>query len=175
MNSEATTEVGIRRIGDETRSGGQDVVAVEEPLEIRIDCKPIVVTMRTPGCDRELAAGFLWTEGVIRRMEDIESIEHCSGSETGNVITVRLAASARFDPSKLERNFYATSSCGICGKATLDAIEQLVEPIDDLMPLDADSANAVRLNAGFTLTTSLTAQRASSVRPNAVLEAAKLR
>lgn len=138
MNNETTTEVGIRRIGDEARGGSQDIVAVEEPLEIRIDCKPIVVTMRTPGCDHELAAGFLWTEGVIRRVDEIDSIEHCSGSQAGNVVTVRLAKGVRLDPSKLERNFYATSSCGICGKATLDAIDQLVEPIDEVMPLEAE-------------------------------------
>ena len=137
MNSKMTTEVAIRRIGDETRAGSQDVVAIEEPLEIRIDCKPIVVTMRTPGCDPELAAGFLWTEGIIRRVDEVDSIQHCSSSETDNVVTVRLAKGVKLDPSKLQRNFYATSSCGICGKATLDAIHQLVEPIDEMIPLDA--------------------------------------
>ncbi len=143
MNSETTTEVGIRRIGDETRSGGQDIVTVEEPLEIRIDCKPIVVTMRTPGCDHELAAGFLWTEGVIRHVDEIDSIEHCAGSQPGNVVTVRLPKGVQLDSSKLERNFYATSSCGIWGKATLDAINQLVEPIDEVMPVDAQVIHSI--------------------------------
>ena len=137
MNRKATTQVGIRRIGDGTRPGGRDTVAVEEPLEIRIGCKPIVVTMRTPGCDHELAAGFLWTEGVIRRVDEIDSIEHCSGSDSGNVVAVRLAKGVQLDSSKLERNFYATSSCGICGKTTLDAIHQMVPPIDPVMPIEA--------------------------------------
>ncbi len=137
MSSEETAQVEVRRIGDSTRNSDHDVVAVEEPLEIRINCKPIVVTMRTPGCDLDLAAGFLWTEGIIRHADEIQSIEHCSSSDSGNVVTVKLAQGVRLDPSKLERNFYATSSCGICGKATLDAIHQLVEPIDEVMPLDA--------------------------------------
>jgi len=136
MIDETTARVGVRFVGDSTPRGDHDLVAVEEPLEIRIGCKPVVVTMRTPGRDHELAAGFLWTEGVIRRADDIDSIKHCPGVDGRNVVTVRLARGIELDPSRLERNFYATSSCGICGKATLDAIHQLVNPIEDVTALE---------------------------------------
>src|SRR5207249_4159250 len=103
-----------------------DRLATEEPMEIRAggpgqDAVSVAVTMRTPGNDFELAAGFLFTEGLIRGREDIVSVAYCelpADEQAYNVVTVRL--SVPFDPSLLARNFYATSSCGVCGKASLE-------------------------------------------------------
>lgn len=101
----------------------QDRLAAEEPLEIRIDSKPMTVTMRTPGNDEELAAGFLWTEGLIESPGQITEIRHLrpDGAPRDNVISVDLSDRS-FDPGDLQRNFFAASSCGICGKASIDAI-----------------------------------------------------
>jgi FdhD protein len=111
-------EAGARR----TKS---DYLAVEEPLEIRIGDVPISVTMRTPGHDRELAAGFLYTEGLVRRREDLralESVDVGDGPGRGNVISATLAPEAAPDLERLRRHFFASSSCGICGKASIEAV-----------------------------------------------------
>jgi FdhD protein len=101
----------------------QDSLAAEEPLEIRIGGVPLTVTMRTPGNDLELAAGFLLTEGIIESPEQIAEL-HAKAPENGlrsNVVEVELKDSD-FDSADLQRNFYAASSCGICGKASINAI-----------------------------------------------------
>jgi FdhD protein len=103
----------------------QDYLVGEEPLEIRVNGHPLSVTMRTPGSDFELAAGFLFTEGLIERAEQIISIEHakeCKATERGNIVDVKLAPDVELDLEKNRRNFFATSSCGICGKASIDAV-----------------------------------------------------
>jgi FdhD protein len=109
----------------------QDYLAAEEPLEIRIGDHPLTVTMRTPGHDLELAAGFLFTEGVISERGQIlklatagEAETETEGAETNraNIVRVELAGAAAFDPEKMRRNFFAASSCGICGKASIDSI-----------------------------------------------------
>jgi FdhD protein len=103
----------------------QDDLAAEEPLEIRVGDRPLTVTMRTPGHDFELAAGFLFTEGVIQRPDQILSIEEAPGlkyTERGNVVQVQLAPEAAPDLENMQRNFFAASSCGICGKASIDSI-----------------------------------------------------
>jgi FdhD protein len=103
----------------------QDYLVGEEPLEIRLGEHPLSVTMRTPGDDLDLAAGFLFTEGVIERREQIVSIEHaaeCRPTERGNVVQVRLSDDVALDLDKTKRNFFAGSSCGICGKASIDAV-----------------------------------------------------
>jgi FdhD protein len=96
-----------------------DYLVAEEPLEIRVNGVPLTVTMRTPGNDLELAAGFLLTEGVVRERRQIQDLEP---SEAKNVVEVQLAADAAFDREHLQRNFFAASSCGICGKSSIDAI-----------------------------------------------------
>src|SRR5215471_847437 len=98
-----------------------DSLAVEEPLEIRVAGHSIAVTMRTPGHDFELAAGFLLTEGVVRGRADIREIAHCANSNS-NVVRVELNPSAKFDPAKLSRHVFTTSSCGVCGKTTLEQV-----------------------------------------------------
>jgi FdhD protein len=113
----------------------RDPVAVEEPLEIRAegpDQTPvsIAVTMRTPGHDAELATGFLFTEGLVRSPDDLRKPpirELAVEGGAGNAVTVRLVSS--FDAERLKRNFYATSSCGICGKASIDHLHTSAPPL----------------------------------------------
>ena len=104
----------------------QDYLAAEEPLEIRIGESPLSVTMRTPGHDIELAAGFLFTEGIVRRRTQILALEElqpaASDQNRGNVILARLAPDVDYDSETMRRNFFAASSCGICGKASIDSI-----------------------------------------------------
>jgi FdhD protein len=119
-----------------------DYLAAEEPLEIRVGDEPLSVTMRTPGHDRELAAGFLFTEGLVQRREQIvklETAEAQDGTNRGNVIQVELAPGAAPDFAKMKRHFFAASSCGICGKASIDSIRSrlLAAPNPDFR-LDAE-------------------------------------
>ena len=122
--------------GDGARRERTDVLATEEPLEIRVAvldalrvarlddaATPVSVTMRTPGADFELAAGFLYAEGLIDGADAISSIRYCTeGEQQYNVVSVVLAPGTPFDPAALQRNFYQTSSCGVCGKASIDAV-----------------------------------------------------
>lgn len=103
----------------------QDYLVREEPMEIRVGTHSLSVTMRTPGNDLELAAGFLFSEGLIHRREDIEVIEHARSdkpSETGNIVRIEMAEDVKLDLERTQRNFFAASSCGICGKASLDSV-----------------------------------------------------
>jgi FdhD protein len=103
----------------------QDNLAAEEPLEIRIGEVPLTVTMRTPGHDVELAAGFLLTEGIIDSADQVVEIVHGQSNPGGkkNVVEVELR-DVTFDSGELQRNFFAASSCGICGKASIEAIRR---------------------------------------------------
>ena len=102
-----------------------DFLAAEEPLEIRIGESPLSVTMRTPGHDVELAAGFLFTEGLVQRREQIVAIENVTSDndgKRGNVVRAEVVSEVLPDFEKLRRHFFAASSCGICGKASIDAV-----------------------------------------------------
>lgn len=104
-----------------------DTLAAEEPLELRVNGSALTVTMRTPGNDIELAHGFLLTEGVIGTREDISAGRYCDGVDdqgrnTYNVLNMTLAPGVAPPDVGVERNFYTTSSCGVCGKAALDAV-----------------------------------------------------
>jgi FdhD protein len=102
-----------------------DYLAAEEPLEIRIGENPLSVTMRTPGHDLELAAGFLFTEGLVQRREQIIALANATSDDDGkrgNVVQAEVAAEVLPDFDKLRRHFFAASSCGICGKASIDAV-----------------------------------------------------
>jgi FdhD protein len=104
-----------------------DTLAVEEPLELRVNGNPLTVTMRTPGDDVELAHGFLLTEGVLTSRDDVLTARYCAGADddganTYNVLDVSLADGVAPPDTSVTRNFYTTSSCGVCGKAALDAV-----------------------------------------------------
>jgi FdhD protein len=106
----------------------EDYLAAEEPLEIRIGRRAIAVTMRTPGHDAELAAGFLLTEGVISKASELVAtdVPRNGGVRAPNVIRARLARGAAFDERRLRRNFASNSSCGLCGKTSIDAVRARV-------------------------------------------------
>lgn len=114
---------------------GNDEVVVEEPLEIRIGGVPVAVVMRTPGHDEQLALGFLATEGVLDDPAQIRSIRHCTvvddPAAENNVIVATLHDNVEVDLAALRRNFYASSSCGLCGKATIDQVMRRCTVLDD--------------------------------------------
>ena len=137
----ASLRVEIDKISaDAVRCPDSDVITVEEPLEIRLSYtvrgerveQSISVTMRTPGDDEELAVGFLAGEAIIGRSSDVRLVEHCGppSPDKGirNVIRVELADDIGVDAGGLLRHFYTTSSCGVCGKASLDAVRVQLEP-----------------------------------------------
>ncbi|MFE2430412.1 formate dehydrogenase accessory sulfurtransferase FdhD [Streptomyces sp. NPDC059373] len=131
----------VLRIRDGAESHRADTLVAEEPLEIRLNGKPLAITMRTPGDDFALAAGFLVSEGVLGRADELANIVYCAGatvdgSNTYNIVDVRLAPGVAVPDITLERNVYTTSSCGLCGKASLDAVRtQARWPISDSPPL----------------------------------------
>lgn len=103
----------------------QDYLVGEEPMQIRVGKHPLTVIMRTPGHDLELAAGFLFTEGLIERREQILSLDHvedCKSTERGNIVQAELATDASLDLERTQRNFFSGSSCGICGKASIESV-----------------------------------------------------
>ncbi len=134
-HSSQFTEFPITRVGAHFAELSIDAVAIEEPLEIRLlesgqqKGRSISITMRTPGQDMELAAGFLFTEGIIKHRGELESIRPCGPkikSHGGyNIARAKLKPGTSVSPHLLDRNFYVTSSCGICGKASLDALERI--------------------------------------------------
>lgn len=107
-----------------------DEVALEEPLEIRVDNQPVSVTMRTPGHDEELAAGFLLSEGIIREPGQIAKISPYPRNVDKNVMGVYLAPGVEVDWKRLTRHVFVSSSCGLCGKASIDAVHQHFPPIE---------------------------------------------
>ena len=124
----------VSRITLGQRTETDDVLAAEEPLEIRLIWdeqgttvrKNIAVTMRTPGDDFDLATGFLHGEGIVRSRDDVVDVSHCTDEDEDqalNIVNVTLRPGLVFDDSRLDRNFYTSSSCGVCGKAALEAIE----------------------------------------------------
>jgi FdhD protein len=142
-----------RRISHRTADGvvaRPDTLVVEEPLEIRVNGAPLTVTMRTPGSDIELAQGFLLTEGIITGRDDIATVRYCQGAtndgvNTYNVLDVTLAPGVPTPDVDLTRNFYATSSCGVCGKASLEAVRLISRhsPGDDPTTIAAEVLSAL--------------------------------
>jgi len=117
----------VIRLRDGVVSTRPDTLVAEEPLEIRLNGRPLAITMRTPGDDFALAAGFLVSEGVLGSADELANIVYCAGatedgSNTYNVVDVKLAPGVPVPDITLERNVYTTSSCGLCGKASLDAV-----------------------------------------------------
>ncbi|MBB6128901.1 formate dehydrogenase accessory sulfurtransferase FdhD [Mucilaginibacter lappiensis] len=145
MAANSTHKTRVIKVNAAEVASAIDVLAIEEPLEIRLEHGPdgqrqvqnISVTMRTPGHDAELANGFLFTEGIIKNSEDIAKTEHCfiaCAEDKENVIQVSLAPDIVPHLQNAERNFYTTSSCGVCGKGSINAIRTVssfvVEPWD---------------------------------------------
>ncbi|MEU6945102.1 formate dehydrogenase accessory sulfurtransferase FdhD [Streptomyces sp. NPDC046316] len=131
----------VIRIRGEAVTVRPDTLVAEEPLEIRLNGKPLAITMRTPGDDFALAAGFLVSEGVLGAASDVRNIVYCAGAKddgtnTYNVVDVQLAPGVPVPDITLERNVYTTSSCGLCGKASLDAVRTTARfPIADTPPV----------------------------------------
>jgi FdhD protein len=123
--NKAVRNVPVRRFPAGTTD---DAVVVEEPLEVRVGEKPVSVTLRTPGDDFDLAAGFLFTESILSNREEIDSIRHWGSP---NVVRVGLKDGSRVDLQRLQRHFYSTSSCGVCGKASIDALRVNAAPLED--------------------------------------------
>jgi FdhD protein len=122
VTAPGSQKIEIARLRDERIETATEHVVVEEPLELQLDGSSIAVTMRTPGSDVELAAGFLVSEGIVEDAGAIATIAHCDENE--NVIDMRTQAGASGVHPPAPRNFYATSSCGVCGKASIDEVRQ---------------------------------------------------
>ena len=125
---EGVTQLAHLRLGGDRAGPREDAVVVEEPLEIRLDTRPIAVVMRTPGNDLELTLGFLVTEGIVSDPDAILQATHCD--ETRNVVEVRTEPGAPGIHPPAERNFFASSSCGVCGKASIDALRVRAPGLD---------------------------------------------
>ncbi|HBZ69352.1 MAG TPA: formate dehydrogenase accessory sulfurtransferase FdhD [Deltaproteobacteria bacterium] len=132
---ESVHTVSVARFGRDSVIDCRDAVACEEPLEIQLSGAPLAVVMRTPGHDEELALGFLVTERVIQSLDDLLSLRHCSiaphPEAEGNVMRVLLRPGVPVDLEGLRRNLYASASCGICGKATIENALRIAKPLDD--------------------------------------------
>ena len=143
MRPAAYFESQVSRVADGLQHDFDDVLAVEEPLEIRLGFqqdgkaihKAISITMRTPGDDSELAAGFLFTEGIVKEPADIKNIRPCGrpskDKDLQNTVVVELADGAGVDLKRLKRNFYTTSSCGVCGKSSIEALHTGAKRLPD--------------------------------------------
>ena len=137
--SEASTPVDITRVDADGAQSVTDAVAREEPLEIRIEGRPVAITMRTPGHDLELAAGFLFTEGVIDGHDDLTAIAHVddpSAPEGNTVDTILAAGVPAARRGAADRAMFASSSCGVCGKATIARLRQTVPPLSSPIAVD---------------------------------------
>jgi len=134
MSSEPVERRRLIRVRQQEVGEDDDWVVVEEPLEIRVGGQALAVLMRTPGDDIDLAAGFALTEGVVHRGADLGTIGHCEdnaagpGADTGNVVEIGLVPGVVFDREGLRRHLIASAACGICGRATLDALADRASP-----------------------------------------------
>src|SRR3954454_13764932 len=135
--TDALRSFDITRVRADTRSAASDRVATEEPLEIRIHDRPFAVIMRTPGADRELAAGFLLSERVLRSSDDLGTIAHCTdrdvaGNAADNIVNVTLANGSAASLEQLmasRRQVTTNSSCGLCGRRTIESLAADAAPI----------------------------------------------
>jgi FdhD protein len=134
-----TTPAAVTTLENGSRREIVDDLATEEPLEIRLaagnDTRSLAVTMRTPGNDFELAAGFLYSEGIVAKRDDIRGISNCvdpaiDAEQRYNIVTVELAGSMPV-LERLERHFTVNSSCGVCGKASIEALQLRADPLQD--------------------------------------------
>jgi FdhD protein len=140
--ADSVARVALVRVAGGLARAARDAVAREEPLEIQIGGTPLAVVMRTPGHDADLALGFLAGERVIASIDDVLSVRHCrearSAEAVDNVVRVALADGVAVDWEALRRNTYASSSCGVCGKATIENALACAPPLDDPARFAAD-------------------------------------
>lgn len=141
-------DLRIHRFADGASTVLDDEVIVEEPLEIRLGFRrkgrprqqSISITMRTPGDDFDLALGFLFGERILTEIDDVLEVVHCGDGKNENVVRVELADHVEIDLMRLQRNFYTTSSCGVCGKSSLEALEMTgYAPVESDMTIDAQT------------------------------------
>ena len=132
------TKVVLRWSGGTAPARRRDELAAEEPLEIRVDTRPVSITMRTPGRDEELAAGFLLTEGLVKRREDILEIKPYPHNRENNVLNVFLSTDVKVNFAQLTRHVFASSSCGLCGKATIEAVHQHFKPVRSKLAVEPE-------------------------------------
>ena len=138
----------VRRKGDGGYECVTDEVAIEEPLEIRLGAEPLAVTMRSPGNDEELAAGFLLSESVVRKRGDLKAIAHCTlPASLGNILNVTLAPTVKFKPGSTQRFGTISISCGLCGKTSIESIRQQFPAIDSSPKLQIAEATLLELPA----------------------------
>jgi FdhD protein len=149
-SGEPARRQSIDAVRDGVRTRRDDLVVVEEPLEIRLaqlgepgPGRPISITMRTPGSDVELALGFLHGEGLIRSNRDVASVRECGADR--NVVRIEVAAGVPLDLARLERNFYTSSSCGVCGKASLEAVAAMMaaKPVEGAGTVSGDTLRSL--------------------------------
>src|SRR4051812_23377003 len=120
--------------GADARAADRDLVVAEEPLEIRIGGESLIVTMRTPGDDLDLAAGLLFTEGVITSMDDVDALSHgapTAGRDRDNVVEVTAARGRRLEAAAARRVLRATAACGLCGKDSIAAVRKRIPRVED--------------------------------------------
>lgn len=141
MQAASVSPVIIERFANGIQQADNDLLAVEEPMEIRLDygpatartSQPVSVTMRTPGYDFELALGFLFTEGIIQLPEDVKQVRYCTDMQTvenqNNIVRVYLHEQVAVDMERLKRNFYTSSSCGVCGKESIENVYTQCKPV----------------------------------------------
>lgn len=135
-------EVSLTRRSQGVSRATKDFVAREEPLEIRVRGQAIAITMRTPGHDAELAAGFLVSEGLLHKRSDIIEIAPCQAGENsaaGNIMNVFVPPAVTLDVEKLTRHVFASSSCGLCGKASIESVHQHFPPVQSSVRLSNDT------------------------------------
>ena len=138
-------KVLVRRLVDGSLRRGPDEVVVEEPLEIRLGDEPVAVVMRTPGDDMALAVGFLFSEGILRDPDQVLSVAYCTDVEVeaaGNIVRVLAANPDRDAFEAARRDVYASSSCGLCGKTTLDAV-RVMAPLTTPITLSASVLSGI--------------------------------
>jgi FdhD protein len=136
----------VRRNADGGYEWLTDEVTIEEPLEIRIGQDPLAVTMRTPGNDEELAAGFLLSEGIVRTRTDLLEISPCPlPASLGNVLNITLSKTAKFNPGTAHRFGTISTSCGLCGKTSIEFIRQQFPPIDSTKRIRLEAATILSL------------------------------
>ena len=143
MRDQTSVRSEVTRLSTNVAShSNSDSLAVEEPLEIRVRGQAVAVTMRTPGHDEELAAGFLLTEGILKHRADVIEIAHCRSAPeaalSGNILNVFLASDLEFDFERLTRHVFSASSCGLCGKASIDTVHQQFPPVEKPLEIPLD-------------------------------------